>query len=328
VHNLGMERDLPSAVRKIADKQSGVVSRRQALKAGMSRNSIHSKVKYGKLLAIYPGVYTVFSGPLPREAQLWAAVLAAGQGAVLSHETAAEIWEMTDEPSQTIHVTVPKRRSPSSVPGIVVHRSDRVLGFRFAQGRLPVTWSNETVLDLVEQAEDFDTVCHWVTKGFVKAGVNDYTMRRAIEKRMKLRWRAELNDLVAEVSDGTQSPLEFRYDRDVERAHGLPNASRQVPYARSSGSHGYRDRYYEGYGVVVELDGNLAHPAEYRWRDIERDNAAAANDNNQSLRYGWRNVRGAPCATALQVARVLRNRGWTDAPRPCSTGCVIADSTF
>ena len=301
-----------------------MISRQQALQTGMSRNSIHSKVKHHKLHAVYPGVYAIFSGPLSRDAQLWGAVLAAGRGAVLSHETAAEIWELTDELSLVIHVTVPKSRSPRPLDGIVVHRSDRVLGFRFAGDRLPVTSANETVLDLVEQATGFDSVCHWVATGFRKGGASDSTLRHAIDQRARLRWRAELVDLVAEVADGARSPLEIRYDRDVERAHGLPSAARQVRYTKPDGSPGYRDRYYEDYGVIVELDGTFAHSAENRWRDIERDNAAAATDNSQSLRYGWQKVRGAPCDAALEVAAVLRNHGWTGDPRPCSAGCAIA----
>ena len=56
------------------------------------------------------GVYATFTGPMTRDAQLWAAVLAAGPGAQLSHETAAEINRLTDRPSPFIHVTIPANR--------------------------------------------------------------------------------------------------------------------------------------------------------------------------------------------------------------------------
>src|SRR5437879_1806208 len=81
------------------------------------------------------------------------------------------------------------------------------------------------------------------------------------------------------------------------------------------GRRGRRDRVYEPFGLVIELDGRLAHQPEERWRDKTRDNAAAA-DGKQTLRYGWSQVKWAPCETAAEVARVLRRRGWGGQPRP------------
>ena len=120
---------------------------------------------------------------------------------------------------------------------------------------------------------------------------------------------------------GDHSVLEFRYHRDVERAHGLPEPARQVEFAARGGRSGRRDRVYPE-GVVVELDGRLAHPAENRQKDKARDNAAAA-DGQQSLRYDWAAVTQHPCATAAEVAEVLRRHGWRGRPKPCSPGCPI-----
>jgi hypothetical protein len=116
--------------------------------------------------------------------------------------------------------------------------------------------------------------------------------------------------------------LEFRDHRDVERAHGLPEPDRQVPFTAKDGRRGRRDRVYQEYGVVVELDGRLAHPEENRWKDKARDNAAAAA-RQQSLRYGWAAVTQRPCATAAEVIEVLRHHGWRGRPRPCSPGCPV-----
>ena len=128
--------------------------------------------------------------------------------------------------------------------------------------------------------------------------------------------------LIAAAAAGDHSVLEFRYHRDVERAHGLPEPARQVPFTGPGGRRGRRDRFYEKYGVVVELDGRLAHPAENQWKDKARDNAAAAK-GKQSRRYGWAQVKWEACATAAEVARVLRLHGWDGQPRPCSPGCPV-----
>ena len=179
------------------------------------------------------------------------------------------------------------------------------------------------MLDLVHTAATFDEVCGWVTRAFARDLTDTARLGAAIAQRPRLRWRVDLHELIMAASSGDHSVLEYRYDRDVERAHGLPESARQVPFESPDGRRGRRDRLYRDYGVVVELDGRLAHPAETQRRDKARDNAAAA-DRQQTLRYGWTEVTRHPCETAAQVARVLRVHGWNGQPRPCSPGCPVA----
>ena len=94
--------------------QRGVVDRGQALRAGFTRRQIEYRLRSGTWQSIYPAIYATFSGPLPPEARLWAAVRLAGDGAMLSHETAAEIHGIIDKPlGPVIHITVPRHRRPA-----------------------------------------------------------------------------------------------------------------------------------------------------------------------------------------------------------------------
>ena len=61
--------------------------------------AIQWRISSGTWQRLYPAVYATFTGKLSREGRLWAAVLTAGPGAVLSHETAAEIHRLTDKQS-------------------------------------------------------------------------------------------------------------------------------------------------------------------------------------------------------------------------------------
>jgi len=178
------------------------------------------------------------------------------------------------------------------------------------------------VLDLTQTAKTFDDVCGWVTRAIARELTDETRLSGAMSARLRLRWRADLHELIVAAAGGDHSVLEFRYHRDVERAHGLPESARQVPFATRDGRRGRRDRVYEPYGVVVELDGRLAHQPEDRWKDKTRDNAAAV-DGKQSLRYGWSQVKWQPCETAAEVASVLRRRGWDGRARPCSPGCPV-----
>ena len=101
---------MPAKLRQDAVLQSGVVTRKQAITAGMSVGAINAKLRFGRWRKVYRGVYATFTGPLSRSAQLWAAVLYAGAGAVLSHESAGELQHLVDTPARVIHVTIPARR--------------------------------------------------------------------------------------------------------------------------------------------------------------------------------------------------------------------------
>ena len=294
------------------------------MQAGMPESSIGAKVMSGRWRHIYLGVYATFTGAMPRDAWLWAAVLYAGRGAQLSHQTAAELLRLTDQRSPLIHLTIPAERRVRPVSGVVVHRSSHLeAGWRFARGIPPHTLTEETIIDLVDAAANFDDAVGWITAGFQKNMVSETRLRQVLAARKRLRWRDVLEEVIPMAAAGTHSPLEYRYDRDVERAHGLPPARRQVPFVKQDGTRGYRDRCYDGYGLVVELDGKRFHDEDHsaRDRDRRRDNHAAVTAG-ATLRYGWDDVTRAPCETAAQVLAALRARGYRGALKPCSAACA------
>ena len=322
-----MRSELPPTLRNAARQQGGVVSRSQALRAGLSTDMIKFRVRSGWWQPVHRGVYLTFTGAPGHSAQLWAALLAAGPGAVLSHQTAAELQRLADRAADSIHVTIPWQRRITAVSGVSLHRCTRAGEIVLGSGNPPRTRVEETVLDLIQAAATFDEVCGWVTRAVTRDLTDAAMLGAAMDRRPRLRWRADLHELITAAASGDHSVLEYRYGRDVERAHGLPDSVRQVPFAGPDGRSGRRDRLYRAYGVVVELDGKVAHPAETGWRDKARDNAAAV-DGQQTLRYDWTQVSRHACETAGQVAQVLRAHGWNGLPRSCSPGCLVGQAFY
>ena len=274
--------------------RAGIVTRAQAHGVGLSDDAIAHRVATGRWQRVHLGVYATFSGPLSRQARLWAAVLYAGGGAVLSHETAAELQRLLDKPAPLIHLTVPEARRVAPQEGLRIHLSRQAAADqRFPPGVLPQTFVEDTILDLVDQAETVDEVCALITRAFGRRLTGEGTLRAAMRLHKRLRWRSDVDVLITEAARGTHSLLEYHYDRDVEGAHGLPKSARQAPYTKPDGGKGFRDRLYREYGVLVELDGASAHPEENRWADRERDNHAATQ-RRQTLRFGWKHVRHQP----------------------------------
>jgi hypothetical protein len=310
-----MKDEMPAALSELAMRQRDVVSRKQALQAGMTAGMIKFRVQSGRWRQVHTGVYATFSGELTRRARIWAALLYAGTGAVLSHETAAEMGRLTREQSDVIHIAVPRERRVAAVPGVRFHRITREPGVN----RPPYTSALETVLDLVQAADTLDDACAWVTRA-VQQGLKVPALRAAVRDRGSMRWRREMEEVFAAAMAGDESVLEYRYTKDVERAHQLPEATRQVAFTGPDGRSGRRDRVYERFRVVVELDGKLFH--RDRRKDQRRDNAATANGLHP-LRYGWSDVRYYTCLTAAEVAQTLSEHGWDGQPRPCSAGCPV-----
>jgi hypothetical protein len=316
----GTMKGLPEGLMRAAHFQWDVLSVSQLRAGGLSEDFLRSQVRQGNWQRLHRGVYAAFSGDLPREAELWGAVLAAGQGAALSYETAAEVWLLADKRAKRIHVTVPYGRRLEPITGVVIHYSLRADEARHPARLPPRTLLEETVLDLVGASARLDDAIGWVTRALGRDLTTQAELRGALHLRHRIRWRAELTELLSPDAAGLHSVLEVRYHRDVERPHGLPSGTRQARFRVGSRS-AFRDRIYEQYLTVVELDGRATHTIDKRWDDIRRDNATSAG-GILTLRYGWLDVTKRPCQVAAEVAAALATNGYHGA-RPCSAGCPV-----
>lgn len=315
-----MTKDLPAELHDLAWAQDGVLTTGQALGGGLTKAMIRSRLARERWQRLQTGVYAIFSGPPGRSAILWAAMLRVGPDSMLSYDTAAELAGLTDRQSAVIHLTVSGDRHVMRIPGIAVHRSGRADQALHPVLALRRTRVEETVLDLAGAAVTADDACGWVTRALGRRLTTQARLHNAIASRAKLRWRRELVQAVTADWAGVHSSLEYHYVRGVERPHVLSRGARQVRARQGTGAI-YRDVLYEEYALAVELDGRAAHPADLRWRDIRRDNAAAA-DGIITLRYGWPDVTQHQCQTAAQIARVLRLRGYSGF-RGCSPACLV-----
>ena len=134
------------AMAALALKQHGYVTRLQLLALGMGPGGIKYRIKTGGLIPVYAGVYAVGHIPVAPEARAHAAVLACGDGAVLSHGSAAALWKYVKRwtPPYEVIATWDRRRE-----GIKAHRST-MLTRRDVTRQLgvPVTSPARTVFDM------------------------------------------------------------------------------------------------------------------------------------------------------------------------------------
>lgn len=310
-------------INRLAGRKYFVVTRAQLTEIGVSVKWIRRQVDTGLWRRAYPGVYITHTGHLAWMTRMTAALAYAGHGAALSHSTAVDWWFETESTrerhiSNLIELSVPAERRLVRRAGLRLHRR-RVMPPCWS-GILTVTEPEETVVDQLRRLEKVDDVVGLLTKA--TRTLDPVDIRRALAGRARVRHRALAADILAVVAEGVESPLEFRYHRDVESAHGLPRSELQLR-ERLEGSWIRADCRYRAFRVRVELDGHLAHPGGRTARDTWRDNAALLETSELTLRYRWSHVVGDPCRTAAQVSVALRKGGWQGRVTRCGPTCQI-----
>src|SRR3954447_16461469 len=110
------------AIWDLVQWQHGVISRPQLLAFGLSPDAIRHRVEIGRLHPIFRGVYAVGRPEVSRLGRWMAATLAAGDGAVLSHDSAGALMMICPyRPQFPVEVSVTAERSPRA-QGLRVHR--------------------------------------------------------------------------------------------------------------------------------------------------------------------------------------------------------------
>lgn len=220
-----MPTDIPPQGGELIAAQSKAIARRQGSVASIDPQTMRNWIRSGRWQQLQRGVYATFSGEPTRETVLWGALLRAGPGAVLSHQTAAERHGLVDEPSPLITITVPVSRHPAQakIQGIVIHRSDAIV------------------------RTSFDDAYAWICRAIGRRRTTADRIRVAMDARKKMRWRDEIAAALGSADEGILSVLEHRYVRHVERPHGLPPARRQAGIRQRTGNK-YLDNLYEDTG--------------------------------------------------------------------------------
>lgn len=314
---------VPDSVRRLAAGNLDVVTSAGLAAIGFDPHRAAQLVRAGFWRRPYRGVFITHSGPPPWRTLARAALEYAGPGAALSHESAAVVHRFQDRLPQVIDAAVPRPRTVTPAPGIQVHRPRwyRPPDLDPRPGTLPCVAAADTVIDLAGICRRIDDVVGLVTRA-TRRRVTPDEIRAALDARPNAAGRRLLREILGEVRDGVESPIELRYRRDVERRHALPRAVLQSP-EEVDGRRMRSDAWYPDHGVRVELDGESAHPGGRTARDTWRDNHLLLTRGDATLRYRWLHVATDPCGTAAQVVRALRRGGWSGTPAPCGPGCDI-----
>jgi very-short-patch-repair endonuclease len=144
-------------IAEIAGRQHGVITVGQLAACGVGRASVTRRIRAGRLHRLHRGVYAVGHAAPSLHRDLMAAVLACGEGAALSHGSAAVLWGFLKPLGGPVHVTSPSTSGKTSKRGIVLHRSPsaREEGMVGVRERIAVTSPRRTIEDLPSVLPDY-----------------------------------------------------------------------------------------------------------------------------------------------------------------------------
>jgi very-short-patch-repair endonuclease len=257
----------------VAAARHRVVARRHLVAAGVGEDAIRHRLENHRLYRVHRGVYAVGTPDLDRLGRWIAAVLACGDGAVLSHRSAAALWGLLNPRAGPIEVTVPGRSSYRR-PGIRVHATRSLPRADVSQTRgIPCTSVERTIIDIAggpaaeaERAVEQAFALRLLGRNRMAAALARANGRRGVGGLRRLLGRL-LDDLPL-----TRSELERRFLKLVAGA-GLAapvvnrhRATHRVDFA-------WPDRR-----LVVETDGRATHDNPYafhhdRARDLDLEPA-------------------------------------------------------
>jgi hypothetical protein len=298
--------DLSKRIIEQARRNGGSITTGEAQALGASRQWLARRVEDGWLERIAPSTFF-----LPGADSEWRATLAAAchrLGAVVSHESAAQLHGLPGLRRGLLIVSVPVRRS-NRFPGVEVRQKTDLSAVHLTEhDGLPVTTPARTIMDLAAHlgVKRLARLVDWC----VATGQTSHEALLVTHSELGRKGKPgtkRMGIVLAERGGKPERPqteLEFRLLDLLERA-GLPLPEREFNAPWLAPSNGRVDLAYRDHRLVMEGDSRRWHNTVDAFiTDRERDNRAMLA-GWRVLRYTWWDVAERPEYVVMQVREAL-----------------------
>jgi very-short-patch-repair endonuclease len=284
-------------IERIATAAHGVVTRRQLLDAGVTEEEIKQRLARGALLREHWGVYRVGHQAPSVHARYMAAVLACGEGALLSGRAAGHLHGLVKGAPPKPTVTTPTQRS---VRGVATRRArhpdprDRAV-----RDGIPVTTVARTLVDLAADLTPgaLARACHeaGVLYRTTPADVDAVLARRPNSPGAK-----KLRRILHGETPVTLSRLESRF-LALLTADNLP-----LPVTNRPAGGRRVDCRWPEHRLTVELDSYRYHSSRHAWEQDRRREREAHARGDDIRRYTHGDVFENPRPMLRELRTLLR----------------------
>ena len=243
---------------ELAARQHGVVAVDQLRRLGLAAGAIKYQVRTGRLYRLHRGVYAVGHNDISEEGRFLSAVLAVGNGAVLSHLAAAVLWGFWKKAPREVDVTV--ARQARSRPGVRVHSvmklRDDDTSMRY---RIPVTTAARTIVDCSQVLTSERALKRLVHEAYVQ--------KRVSPQQLEGRGPARLRAIVDQGYLPTRSGLEDEAI-DLLQSQGFKN------FQTNTSIEGMEvDVWLPEHNLAIEVDSDRYHSTPFAKENDARKQA-------------------------------------------------------
>lgn len=291
----------------LARRQHGVVARRQLLQLGMSARAVDARLQRGQLHEVFRGVFVFGARRISRKGRWMAAVLAAGGSGMLSHRSAARLWQLLPPAVEWVDVTCPPGRVVRR-RGIVAHESVIEDDERQLVDGIPVTSPFRTVFDLAAVLDKRGLERAW-HEAEVRGLRDRVSLPMLLDRYPGRRGTRNLRALLE-----SAEPVGFTRNDFEEAFVALVDAHR-LRRPRMNGDLYMRGRFFqidalwEEERVAVELDSRAVHGTNRNFEaDRQRDRILLA-EGWRTMRVTWRHLQDEPDEVAADLKQALERGG-------------------
>jgi len=273
----------------------------------MSAGALRRRIQAGgRWQVVVPGVYATFTGPLGRRHRLRAALLHAGDGALLCGATATEVYALhyAPPPDGAVHVLVDHHCKVGSTGFVRIERTTN-LPDEWSAGALPLVPVAHAVVNAVRKVRSLRDVraalCEPVQLGLASPRELAEALAAGHIAGTKLSRRA-LSDIVA----GCRSAPECELRDLVLRSKYLPEPRWNEPLPDPRGSRMIPDACWAEARLVIEIDSVEWHRLGDAPEATERRRARYAALGWRVLPVSPRRLREEPAVVLAEIESAYR----------------------
>jgi hypothetical protein len=303
------------ALTKLLKIQYGVLTRNQALEAGLSRQVLRSRIQSGgRWQRLLPGVYLAVTGTPTADQLDVAALLYVGWGSALTGSAALRWHGMSSRPRRQglVDVLVPAGSRRQSLAFVAVQRTTRMPELVCYRGPVSFALPARAVADAVRLVDDLRSARATVA-GAVQSRLCEVDQLSEELRAGPIRGSALMRRVLTEVAAGARSSAEAEF-MDLIKRGGLPTPLFNASLYLDDELIAVADAWWPEAALAAEVDSREWHLSPEDWEYTMRRHARMTSLGILVLHFSPNQIRHKPEEVLRTIKTTLKNRQGHPAP--------------